>query len=348
MHWAKTASQARFNLASSGVAPVPLQELRFAPAALELYGENAYGFGPLQERIARQYEVAPHNVVQAAGTSMANHLAMASVLDSGDEVLIEQPTYGLILDVARYLGAEIKRFQRREENGWALEAAAIRRSLTPRTRLVILTNLHNPTSVLAAESVLAEIGELAATVGAQVLVDEVYLEVVYNNRSRSAFHLGPNFLVTSSLTKGYGLSGLRCGWILAQEELTWKMRRLNDLFGSLPVHVGELLSVAAFAQLEQLQRRARRLVDKNRELFHAFLDREAKVQAVRTEWGTTSFACLRDGGAERFVDRLKQEFDTSVAPGRFFEMPDHFRIGFGTEHKDFAAGLERIEQALNG
>ena len=346
MHWAKTGSLARFNLASSGVAPVTLKELGALPQGLELFGENAYGFLPLQETIARRYDVTPDNVVQAAGTSMANHLAMASILEAGDEVLIEQPTYGLILDVARYLGAGVKRFHRREENNWALEPEAIKKSLTPRTKMIIVTNLHNPTSVFTPDAVLREIGELAAGVGALVMVDEVYLEMVYERAPRSAFHLGPNYVVTSSLTKGYGLSGLRCGWILAQPDLAWKMRRLNDLFGSLPVHVGELLSLAAFNQVDRLRARARSLVETNRKLFNAFLDREPKVQAVRTEWGSTSFARLREGGAEAFVDRLKREFDTSVVPGRFFEMSDYFRVGFGMDNASFAGGLERIEKAL--
>jgi aspartate/methionine/tyrosine aminotransferase len=348
MHWAKTGSQARFNLAASGVAPVPISELKFAPEDLALHGENAYGFRPLQERIARRYDVTSDNVVESAGTSMANHLAMASILEAGDEVLIEHPTYGLIVDVARYLGAEIKRFRRREENGWSLEVEAVRKSLTPRTRLIIVTNLHNPTSVLAPEAVLREIGELASTVGALVLVDEVYLELIYERPPRSAFHLGSNFLVTRSLTKGYGLSGLRCGWILAQPELAWKMRRLNDLFGSLPVHIGELLSVVALDQLDRLRERARRLVETDRKAFDAFLEKEPKLVAVPTNWGTTSFPRLRDGGTDKFVDLLRREFDTSVVPGRFFEMPDHFRVGFGMDNVNFAAGLERMEEALNG
>ena len=110
MYWAKINSQARFNLASSGVALVSLREFGGVPEEFELQGDNAYGFGPLQERIARRYEVNPDQVVEAAGTSMANHLAIASILEPGDEVLIEHPTYGLILEVAHYLGAEVKRF----------------------------------------------------------------------------------------------------------------------------------------------------------------------------------------------------------------------------------------------
>ena len=106
----------------------------------------------------------------------------------------------------------------------------------------------------ALESVLREIGDMARSVGAPVLVDEVYLDAVYENTPRTSFHLGPRNSRTSSLTKVYGVSGLRCGWILAQPDLAWKMRRLNDLYSATPVHPGELLSVAAFKHLESSSR----------------------------------------------------------------------------------------------
>jgi histidinol-phosphate/aromatic aminotransferase/cobyric acid decarboxylase-like protein len=101
----------------------------------------------------------------------------------------------------------------------------------------VITNLHNPTSALTPDSVLREIGDIARTIGALVLVDEVYLDAVYEETPRTPFHLGPEFVVTSSLTKVYGVSGLRCGWILARPELAWKMRRLNDLYSATPVRL---------------------------------------------------------------------------------------------------------------
>src|SRR6185503_13457456 len=143
----------------------------------------------------------------------------------------------------------------------------IRRALTPRTKLIVLTNLHNPASVLTAEAVLREVGGLGVT----VLVDEVYLDAVYENKPRTAFLLGPQFVTTNSLTKIYGVSGLRCGWILAQPDLARRMRLLNDLFGATPVHPGELLSVAAFEQLEVLRDRARRVVEADRAALREFL-----------------------------------------------------------------------------
>src|SRR5437016_13696292 len=348
MHWSKTQSGARFNLATSGVAPFPLRGLPVNIEKLEINGQNSYGYAPLQEAIAAHYGVNPECVVESAGTSMANHLAMAAILEPGDEVLVEYPAYGPILDVARYLEADVKRFRRVEENGWAVDPAEVRRCVTPKTRLIVITNLHNPTSVLTPEPVLREIGDMARSVGALVLVDEVYLDAVYEGTPRTSFHLGPEFVVTSSLTKIYGVSGLRCGWILARPDLAWKMQRLNDLYSATAVYPGELLSVAAFRHLDALRERARRIVEADRKLLRDFLEQQPALSAVWTKWGTTSLVRLRNGKADVFLERLRSEFDTSAVPGRFFEMPDHFRIGMGVNTEMFGEGLNRIHRALAG
>jgi aspartate/methionine/tyrosine aminotransferase len=346
MYWSKTQSRARFNLATSGVASFPFRELPIDLKELEINGDDSYGYPPLQQAIATHHGIEPDCVVESAGTSMANHLAMAAIMEPGDEVLIEHPAYGPILDIAQYLQANVKRFGRVEENGWAIDPDEVRPCVTPKTRLIVITNLHNPTSVLTPDSVLREIGDIARSAGALVLVDEVYLDAVYDDTPRTSFHLGPEFVVTSSLTKIYGVSGLRCGWILAQPDLAWKMRRLNDLYSATPVHPGELLAVAAFKHLDLLRERARPIVEADRKLLRDFLEQQSSVSAVSTEWGTTSFPRLLRGNADAFLERLRSQFDTSAVPGRFFEMPNHFRMGMGVNTEMFAEGLNRISRAL--
>jgi len=338
MHWAKTQSKARFNLATSGVGSFPLNELAYRAEDLEINGDNSYGYRPLLDAIAAKSRTTAECVVTSAGTSMANHLAMAALFEPGDEVLIENPTYGLIVDAAEYLGASIQRFERREENGYAIDPGELRRAVTAKTRLIVLTNLHNPTGVLTSDEVLQEIGSLGPT----VLVDEVYLDAVYRNTPRSSFLLGSNFVITNSLTKVYGLSGLRCGWILAQPDLARAMWRLNDVFAATPVHPGELLSVAAFRQLDAIREKARRVVEADRARLAGFLRCTPQVSAPETQYGTTAFLRLREYAVEDFLARLRAEYETSAVPGRFFGMPDHFRIGMGVNTEMFARGLANI------
>jgi len=345
MHWAKTQGGAAFRLSTSGVGSFPVEDLGPLPK-LEINGDNSYGYGPLKAAIAARYQVDPACVVTAAGTSGANYLAFATLIDDGDEVLLEHPVYGLLEDALLSLGGVVKHFARDPANGYALDPAAIRQALTPRTKLIVVTNLHNPTSVLTPESTLREIGDLARSVGARVLVDEVYLDAVYDDTPRSSFHLGREFVVTSSLTKMYGLSGLRCGWILAEPELAEAMRRMNDVMAATPVHPGELLSVVAFERLDHIRDRYRRIVTADRAVLDAFLDRTLKVSAARTAWGTTCFLRLAAGNADDFLSRLRAERGTSAVPGRFFGMPECFRIGMGVDSAMFAEGLWRIEELL--
>lgn len=192
MEWAKTSSVARFNLATSGLTNVPFSEFPFQVDDLEITG-GGYGYAPLLERIGRHTGAPVDCIVTAEGTSMANHLAMAALIEPGDEVVIEEPTYGLLLDVAHYLGAKVRRVPRRFEDEFAISLGEMAAVITPRTRVVILSNLHNPTGAQIPLETLRAIGELAQPVGARVLVDEVYLEMLFEAAPPSAFFVRQHF-----------------------------------------------------------------------------------------------------------------------------------------------------------
>lgn len=345
MHWAKTRSVAKYNLATSGLGNVKLSELRVSLNDIEIT-EGGYGYQPLVQAIATRYRVAPEEVVTAAGTSFANHLAMAALIKPGDEVLFEHPAYEPMLALAHYLGADVKRFSRRFEDEFQISVPDLERLVTPKTRLIVITNLHNPSGVLINDATMKQIGEIARRVGARVLVDEVYMETLFEESPPTSFHLGEEFVVTSSLTKAFGLSGLRCGWILAQAELAKRMWLLNDLFASTAVHAGERLSVVAMQQLEGIGDRAQQLLARNRRILNEFLDTREDLEVVRPEFGTVMFPRVRHGTSERLCQLLREKYETSVVPGVFFEMPAHFRIGIAGDTDVLINGLERLGLAL--
>ena len=346
MHWAKTRSVAKYNLATSGLGNVKLRELRVSLDDIEIT-EGGYGYEPLIQSIATRYRVTPEEVVTAAGTTFANHLAMAALIKPGDEVLFEHPAYEPMLALARYLGADVKRFARRFEDEFQVLPDELDRLVTPNTRLIVITNLHNPSGVLINDATMKQIGQIARRVGARVLVDEVYMETLFEELPRTSFHLGEEFVVTSSLTKAFGLSGLRCGWILAKAELAKRMWLLNDLFAATAVHAGERLSVVAMQQLEGIADRAKQLLDGNRQILNEFLDTREDLEVVRPEFGTVMFPRVRHGTSERLCQLLHEKYETSVVPGIFFEMPAHFRIGIAGDTASLTEGLDRLGQALN-
>jgi len=347
MHWAKTSSTARFNLATSGLANLKLSELRVRLDDLEITGDTGYGYPPLVNALAARMGVGPESIVTASGTSFANHLAMAALVNPGDEVLIEKPTYEPLLSLARYLGTDVKRFPRRFEDGFQALPERIEQNISPRTRLIVITNLNNPTGVLTDGPTMVRIGELARTVKARVLVDEVYLETFFESRPRTAFSGGPEFVATSSLTKAFGLSGLRCGWIVAAPDLARRLWLLNDLFAATPVHPGERLSVLALQQLDAISQMAATRLEANRNLVNRFLDSRDDLETVRPNGGTVFFPRLRNKNADRLCELLSNKYETSVVPGRFFEMPEHFRLGVGGDSEALSGGLERLSRALD-
>ncbi|MFL6300556.1 MAG: pyridoxal phosphate-dependent aminotransferase [Terriglobales bacterium] len=347
MQWAKLHSAAKHNLASSGVASYPIAKLGKLDG-LEINGANSYGYAPLVEAIARRFGVPRECVFTTAGTAMANHLALTATAEPGDEILVEQPTYELLLSTAKYLGLKIRRFQRPFSSKFQPDLGDLERNLTPATKLVVLTNMHNPSGVLMSNETVQRIGQLAAKVGARVLVDEVYLEMFYDERPQTAFLLdAKRFIVTSSLTKAYGLSGLRCGWVFAAKQLVERMWAINDLYSATAVFPGEQLSVVAFQNLDPIGQEMKQMLDANRKLLADFYASRRDLEVAVPEHGTVSFARLMNGSVEKLLELLRKNFETTVVPGSFFEAPQHFRVGVGAKTEEVRAALQQLARGLD-
>jgi aspartate/methionine/tyrosine aminotransferase len=346
MHWAKFKRPVRYQLTASEVPHFRMDSLPISLTDLDLDGASHPRYAQLRAAIAQRYGVQSEQVVAADGTSMANFLAMAALISPGDEVLIERPTYEPLIGAASFLGARIKRFERKAADDFRLNATAVEKVLTPKTRLIVLTNLHNPSGALAEEAELGALGRLAVKAGARVLIDEVYLDAAVPPR-RSAVHLAPEFVCTNSLTKVYGLSGLRCGWILAEPELAERMWRLNDLFGVNQAHQAERLACIAFEDLDRINGDNPALLERNRARFNAFAASRRDVECMPARHGVTAFPKWAGGDTHRLDALLRERYDTAVVPGRWFEMPDHFRIGFGLPAPDFEEALNRLGAALD-
>lgn len=346
MHWAKFKPPARFALTASEVPHFRMDSMEIHIADLDLDGASHPRYAPLREAIARKHGVTADQVVAADGTSMANFLAMATLVQPGDEVLIEQPTYEPLVRAASFLGAHIKRFDRRADDGFRIDVERVASAATPRTRLIVITNLHNPSSALVDEKDLRALAGLAKQTGAHILVDEVYLDSAVPPR-RSAVHLGPEFVCTSSLTKVYGLSGLRCGWILAEPDLAERMWRLNDLFGVNQAHASERLACIAFEQLDAVVGDTPALLEAHRRYFNAFVASRPDVECMPAEHGIIAFPRWLGGDTDRLDELLRERFDTAIVPGRWFDLPEHFRIGFGCATGVLEEGLKRLGAALD-
>jgi aspartate/methionine/tyrosine aminotransferase len=347
MQYAKLHSEAKYNLAASGVMSYPLAELPIKLENLEINGPTLYGYAPLVERLAKLNRVSPDCVVTAQGTSLANHLAIAATLEPGDEALVEWPTYELLTTTLQYLGAQVRFFDRGLERGFRVDPEEVERKITPRTRLIVLTNLHNPSGTLIDDATLRAVGEIARKNNARVLVDEVYLESMFDRRPRPAIHLGDHFVVTSSLTKAYGLSGVRCGWVLANPELAQRMRLIHDLYGVNAAFPADLISVIALDNLDHVIARAKKLLDANRPVLDAFLQSRDDLASVRPEFGTVAFPRVKNGTVDQLDRLLREKYETAIVPGKYFAEEQHFRLGIGGDPEMTRVGFERLGKALD-
>lgn len=347
LEWSKAHGNVKYNLAVSGVTPCDVSLLSPSADDFTMVADNEYGWQPLLDRIAGRYAVSADAVVLAHGTSMANHLAFAAILEPGDQVLLESPGYDPLRVVPEYLQCDVRTFERREEDRYRLDIDRIERALTQRTKLLVATNLHNPSGVLAARGELESLAQLADTYGIHILMDEVYLEWVHGlAEPRSAINISPRFVTTRSLTKVYGLAALRAGWILAEPALARRMRMLNGLFTNSMAHPTERLAARALDAADSLLSAGRERVSRNAELVTRFVEDNERLSWVRPDAGTVGFVRLDTGDVDRLIDAMLAEYDTLVVPGRFFGAPDHFRLGFGMDEARLIEGLRRLGLAL--
>lgn len=347
MAWAKQRPSPRFDLAISNVLACSLDDLHGAREALDLQGRNDTGYAPLVEAIARRYGVAPAQVTTAQGAAGANFLVCAALLERGDDVLVERPGYDPLAGAARMMGASILHVDRPFESRFALDPDDVRRAMTRRTKLIVLTTPHNPSGVLVDGAALDAIGRLAAANGAYVVADEVYLDAV-DPASQPAARRGGVFISTSSLTKSYGLSGLRCGWVLSSPAVAERLQRARDVVDGTGPIVAERLAALAFSQLERLTARAQALLAVNGPLALDFLRSRPELEWIEPAGGTVVFPRIRGvADTSLFAERLLSERQTAIVPGRFFGAPSHFRLGFSGPADRLSGGLEALGAALD-
>ena len=277
---------------------------------------------------------------------MANHLVCALLLEPGDEALIEHPVYEPLHILPRFFHAEVRFFDRSPQDGYALDASTIESGLTEQTRLVICSNLHNPTAKLARRAELENLAELAEAKNFHVLIDEVYLEWLIDEGEQSGARFGRRMVTTSSLTKAYGLDALRAGWILAEAELAERLRRMIDLFYvKMPLPI-ERMAARAIAQAPNLLAPLKHQIAENKKQVVDFISNHSALTWNPPDAGPVGFVELKSGSVDELETRL-QEMDTLIAPGRFFGASNHFRLGFGMKKEILQEGLRRLDAALN-
>jgi aspartate/methionine/tyrosine aminotransferase len=348
MTWAKHHPKAGYDLTGSNLLPCSMEELPGARDALEVYGRNDDGWPPLVEAVASRFGVDVDRVATAPGASGANYMALAGLVRPGDTVLVEWPGYDPHMGAARFLGAHVNTFRRGWEDRFALVPERVEEALTEDTRVIVLTNLHNPSGAYAEPEALAAVGELAKGVGAKVIVDEVYLDALDGVDRSPAATRDDVFISTNSLTKSYGLAGIRVGWVLADPETTERILRVRDVVDAVGSIPSETIGVLAFNRLDQLLERARGVLGPGQAIMRDFMAAHPMLEWMEPIGGAVAFPRISGvEDASDFVSMAVNDFDVGVTPGSFFGAPAHFRVAVAGERDVLEGGLEALGRALD-
>jgi aspartate/methionine/tyrosine aminotransferase len=316
--------------------------------------ENFAAWDELRLRIAAYNGVTVEETIPAFGTSHAIWLAYSSLLTPGDEVLVESVTYEPIRRIAEGIGARVTYFERSPIGEFALDPAEVARAVTPRTRVVALSSLHNPGGVRVDDGALREVARVAARHSAHVLIDEVYapFESLCDARGvwgQSARHIAPNVVSVGSLTKCYGLGAHRIGWMLGSRDV---ISRAND---ALVASVGHAplpwmgIAVSAFEQLPTFADWARRTMAGKRTRVERWLQSRRYLAWSAPREGLFGFAVdtrTRDDLTPRIESGVR-EHGVVVAPGAFFGVPNAFRLAWSIESAKLDHALAMLARVVD-
>ncbi len=347
------ASRSRFTLSQSGMPP-PDASLFGSPEPYDLDFAGVDALPTLQARIAELVGAEPERVIVTVGASGAMHIC-ALRLFRGARVASDVPSYEPFRALPELLGAEAHTVRRRFADGWQIDPDEARHVLsgcsaggTPGH--VFVTNTHNPTGARTDAERVRALADAAAAAGGALVSCEVYMEYLPPEARVEAWKLAPNGISIGSLTKAYGLGGLRIGWIVLGDAYASERALFEDLVFLAwvdPSTPALRVALRALGLLPELRARIAHFERTSKPHFQRFLEQTDGVEGLLPEHGIVGFPKLAGISDTRsFARRLAAEYEVDVVPGEFFGEPGHVRIGFGQDEEVVREGLERLARAI--
>jgi len=358
--WQSTwENRVRFNLSESGVHPLSIQELLGLAGAsavplleVRLGYSQSNGTDLLRQRIAALYPGAsPDHVLVTTGSAEANFVACWRLLEPSDKVTMLLPNYLQIWGQAQNLGAQVRGFDLHASHGWEPFPEEIRAAIAPGTKLVVITNPHNPTGHILSDDARRAILERTREVGAWLLADEVYAGAELNGRTTPSFWGSYDKLIcVSGLSKAYGLPGLRIGWLVAPPAFAAESWARHDYTTIGPAGASDHLASVALAPgvRDKIIERTRRILNANYPVLEEWLKRFGDTFSWHPpQAGAICYVKYRQGvGALDVVEKIRAQHSVLLVPGEHFGSPNYIRFGYGNELSELQAALAETELGL--
>jgi aspartate/methionine/tyrosine aminotransferase len=344
-----------FNLAESSVTDIRFGELNLSLNALKLEYIEHRGKKIFCELIVKDYpNLSAENVLLTNGAAGALFIINTSLLNKEDHLIVIRPNYATNIKVPETIGCKISYVDLQFENHWQLEFSAIYKAVTPATKLISITSPHNPTGMVVDENILNQLIDLAEANNIYLLVDETYRDTCFKTSSSLAASKSKNVISVSSLSKAYGLPGLRMGWIITQNEnLMEQFLAAKEMIYISNSALDEEVAYQFYLQKEKFEEAINEKSMKNLELLKEWLQQEKRLECILPKGGVVCFPRFKKEvqiNTEKFYQVLLQQYKTMVGPGHWFGMPDtYMRIGCGwTDERTFEQGLKNIIAVIEG
>ncbi len=348
-----------FDLSESGVLPVTLREMIELGFDLDgaldtpLTYSQSNGTPELRAALAAIYPGSGEESFEVTnGTSEANYLVALSQLREGDEFALEVPNYMQLWGVPRSLGATVRKFHLRPDAGWEPDWEEFERAVNPKTRLVYVSNPNNPTGAVLSEEAMRRIVERCEETRTWLIADEVYLGAEIDaERTPSFWGMSDRVIVTSGLSKAYGIPGVRIGWIVGPEELVAECWAQHDSLTICPNKLSDALARIAVepGNRDRLYARGRRLLQENLAIFAEWVDGLGEgfsfTPPVAGAIGFLRYAA--ELPSLELCERIRRNRDTLVVPGIHFGLEGFLRIWLGGRRNFLRAGLGRVGDELD-
>lgn len=352
--------QVDYNLSESGVHPVKLRDLLGNdPERIthlldtELNYPQVNGTPEIRQHIADMYVGAgPHNVLVTVGAAEANFIAASTLAEPGDGIAVMVPNYMQIWGIARNRGLDVRTFELDAEDDWALDLDSLREAVTANTKIIAVCNPNNPTGRTLTEAEIGAVIELADSVGAWIIADEVYAgaERLTDVATPSLYGRYEKVIAIGSLSKAYGLPGLRVGWAVGPVEVLESMWCRHDYAAITTTMLANQLGALALAPENRgaLLARTRRYIREGFPVLERWLKEHHNLFSL-TPPDAAAVAFVRynlDVSSLDLADRIREDKSVLIVPGDHFHRPKHLRISFGLAHDYLQTGLDRIHEAM--
>lgn len=287
------------------------------------------------------------NILQTNGATGANLLALYALIEPEDHVVSMLPTYQQLYDIPRSLGANVDFVELEEEKNWQLDVDILASKVTKKTKMICLNTANNPTGTLLDKQTLERVVEIARSVDAYILIDEVYAPLTDDGEFVSIADLYEKGIATNSLSKTYSIPGIRIGWTATSREITELFRKYRDYTMICGGVLSDSLAIHALKNKDKIINRNRKIVADNLEILKKWVESEPLVTLVAPNYVSTSFIKLDiKQEDEAFCIDLLEKTGVLLVPGSAFGVSGHARVGYCCKKETLIKGLELLSEHL--